>query len=318
MATETSAPCSRGRHRTLRVKTWLGAGALTLGVGAALAGAAGIAQADTGSHQSTPSASSTKADPGPKRTPGVASTKRVTAPTAKVTKSPVSTVANAKPAAGAKATAAAAPGDPQFSQTINTPFGPIKLEGSVTAPPAGESGDVEVKVVAKTPLGGARFELTGNQTFVTTPEPTSTTALTGGKLVVPPVLAFAASTAGAFIGAGITAADSLQTFLTAVNNRNIGGAFLAWAEAAPRFTNALLFGTRTIDLPLQQGGMGPDITVHIPVGGFFSPARSVTADWDAYSTTQAGVTVKLAAGDIVFAGTKFGGAAPAFFKIFGL
>ncbi len=315
MATETSSTRAGGANRTLGLKTWLGAGALTLGVGAALAGAAGVAQADTGSHQSATSASASKSDPGPKRPSGVASTKRVSAPTAKVTKSPVSTAANAKPKAAAE------PAEPQFSQTINTPFGPIKLEGSVTAPPAGQSGAIGVNVVAKTPLGGGRFTLGGTQTFEATPTPTSTTAITTGKLVVPPVLAFAASTAGAFIGAGITAADSLQTFLTAVNNRNIAGAFLAWAEAAPRFTNALLFGTRTIDLPLQQGGTGPDITVHIPVGGFFSPARSVTAEWDAYTTTESGVTVTLAAppdGKLVFAGTKFGGAAPAFFKIFGL
>lgn len=57
---------------------------------------------------------------------------------------------------------------------------------------------------------------------------------------------------------------------------------------------------------------------HIPVGGFFSPARSLSVTWDEFSTVQSGVTITLAAGDIVFAGSKFGGAAPAFLAIFGL
>lgn len=324
MATGNTTAVKRGRNRTLGVRTWLGAGALTLGVGAALAGATGIAQADTGDHHSGTSASSSKHETGPKRAAGVASSKRVSS-VANVTKSPVSAAAvsskpsgSTKPAAAGKSVTAAA--IPPINQTINTPFGPISLVANVTAPDPGDSGPVAVDVTAKTPLGGAKFSIDGDQTFTTTPTLKSTTTLTDGTLVVPPVVAFAASAAGAFVGAGLSAYDSLNTFFAAVRSRNIGGAVLAWAEAAPRFTNALLFGRQTLDLPLQSGDSGPSIVAHIPVGGFFSPARSLSVDWDDYSYTDesTGAEIALVGGSINFAGSKFGGAAPAFLKIFGL
>lgn len=312
MATGTTKTATRGRNRTLGVKTWLGAGALTVGVGAALAAGSAVAQADTGGHQASSSASSSsssKPDAGPTRSTGVASAKRVSAPVAKV--------ANSKPAAAGK-TATANVTIPPINQTIDTPFGPISFVANVTAPTPPDSGAVTIDVTAKTPLGGAKFALNGTSTFSATPTPTSTTALTDGTLEVPPAVAFAASAAGAFVGAGISAADSLQAFVSAAQSGNVVGAFVAWASAAPRFTNALLFGTSTLDLLLPTGGTGPAITAHIPVGGFFSAPRSLSVSWDEYSTTQSGVTVTLAAGDIIFAGSKFGGAAPAFLKIFGL
>ncbi|MCV7345237.1 hypothetical protein [Mycolicibacterium rhodesiae] len=320
MATASTKTVNRGRNRTLGVKTWLGAGALTLGVGAALAGATAVASADTGGHSASSSASSsssTKSDAGPKRT--VAASARTVA---KVTTAPSSAAvskpaASAKPAARSK-TATANASLPPINQTIDTPFGPISFVANVTAPTPPDSGAVAIDVTAKTPLGGAKFSIGGTSTFTATPTPTSTTALTDGTLQLPPAVAFAASAAGAFVGAGLSAADSLNTFVNAARSGNIVGAFVAWAAAAPKFTNALLFGTSTLDLPIPTGGTGPAIVAHIPVGGFFSPARSLSVTWDEFSTDQSGVTITLAAGDIVFAGSKFGGAAPAFLAIFGL
>ncbi|QEN12481.1 hypothetical protein ACRDU6_07145 [Mycolicibacterium sp. ELW1] len=318
MATASTKTVNRGRNRTLGVKTWLGAGALTLGVGAALAGATAVASADTGGHSASGSASSsssTKSDAGPKRS--VATSARTVA---KVTTAPSSAAAS-KPAAGVKPagkTASANASLPPINQTIDTPFGPISFVANVSAPTPPDSGPVAIDVTAKTPLGGAKFSIGGTSTFTTTPTPTSTTALTDGTLQLPPAVAFAASAAGAFVGAGLSAADSLKTFVAAAQSGNIAGAFVAWAAAAPKFTNALLFGTSTLDLPIPTGGTGPAIVAHIPVGGFFSPARSLSVSWDEFSTVQSGVTIKLAAGDIVFAGSKFGGAAPAFLAIFGL
>lgn len=326
MAIEHTETTEHGRTRTLGIRTWLGAGALTVGVGAALMGAAAVAQADTGHHSSagSPSSSSSKHEAGLKRTAGVASTKRVSSVSAKVDKTPVSAAAvvskpsaSAKPAVASK-TATANATLPSINQTINTPFGPISLVADITAPDPGQSGPVAVDVTAKTPVGGAKFSIGGTQTFTVGPPTISETSLTDGTLQVPPAVAFAASAAGAFVGAGLSAANSLQAFVTAAQSGNIGGAFIAWAAAAPKFTNALLFGTNTLDLPIPTGGTGPAIVAHIPVGGFFSPARSLSVSWDEYSTTQSGVTVKLDAGDIAFAGSKFGGAAPAFLAIFGL
>lgn len=322
MATTTTTTAKCRPARTLGVRTWLGAGALTLGVGAALAGATAVAQADTGGHQASNAASSSSSsDAGPKRASGVASTKRV-APVSKVNNSPVSAAASsatqAKAKAASKTALAAATDIPPINQTINTPFGPISLVATVTGPDAGQSGPIAVDVTAKTPFGGAKFALDGAATFTTTPSPKGTATFTGGTLVVPPTVAFAASVAGAFVGAGLSAADSLTAFVSAAQSGNIGGAFLAWAAAAPKVTNALLFGTKTLDLPLNSGGTGPEIVAHIPVGGFLSPARSVSVSWDDYSTTQSGVVTELVGGEIVFAGSKFGGATAAFFKIFGI
>jgi hypothetical protein len=313
MAAETTTIVTRGPNRTLGVRTWLGAGALTVGVGAALAAGSAVAQADTGGHQASNSASSsssTKSDAGPKRT--VAASARTVA---KVTSAP-SSAAVSKPSAKSKPAVAAA--IPPVNQTINTPFGPISFVANFTVPDPGQSGAVTIDVTAKTPVGGAKFSLGGTQTFVAGPPTTSTTALTDGTLQLPPAVAFAASAAGAFLGAGLSAADSLNSFVNAARSGNIAGAFVAWAAAAPKLANALLFGTNTLDLPIPTGGTGPAIVAHIPVGGFFSPARSLSVSWDQYQTTQSGVTVTLSAGDIVFAGSKFGGAAPAFLKIFGL
>ncbi|MCV7217441.1 hypothetical protein H7J51_19375 [Mycobacterium crocinum] len=321
MATASTKTVKRGRNRTLEIKTWLGAGALTLGVGAALAGATAVAQADTGHSGSgaSSSSSSSKSDAGPKRT--VATSARTVA---KVTSSPVSAAATSKPSASAKPaaasgkTATANASLPPINQTINTPFGPISFVANVTVPDPGTSGAVAIDVSAKTPLGGAKFSIGGTQTFTLGMPPTSVTSLTDGTLKVPAVVALAASTAGAFVGAGLSAADSLNTFLSDARSGNIAGAFIAWASAAPKFTNALLFGTNTLDLPIPTGGTGPDIVAHIPVGGFFSPARSLEVTWSEYTTTQSGVEITLNAGDIVFGGTKFGGAAPAFLALFGL
>ncbi len=317
MATASTKTVKRGRNRTLEIKTWLGAGALTLGVGAALAGATAVAQADTGHSGSgaSSSSSSSKSDAGPKRT--VATSARTVA---KVTSSPVSAAATSKPSASVKPASKVATANvsQQINQTIDTPFGPISFVADVSAPTPPADGAVTVDVTAKTPIGGAKFALGGTSTFTTTPTPTSTTALTDGTIEVPPAVAFIASAAGAFVGAGLSAADSLNTFLSDVRSGNVVGAFVAWASAAPNFTNALLFGMNTLDLTLPTGGTGPAIVAHIPVGGFFSPARSLRVSWDEYSTTQSGLTVELAAGDITFAGTKFGGAAPAFLALFGL
>lgn len=330
MAGKNSSIAS-GRTRTLGVRTWLGAGALALGVGAALAGAAGVAQADTGRHQPSNSASDSKPDAGPARTSAVASSKRSSASAAEVTTSPVrartvkvsttplsaSAVSKRSVTPSGALTANAVGG--QFNQTFDTPFGPISLSADLSAPDLGQSGPLSLNATATTPIGGATFSLAGNTTFTTTPLK-STNTLTGGTLAVPSTVAFAASLAGAAINAGLTASESLQSFVTAVTSGNIVGAFVAWAEAAPKFTNALLFGAQTLDLPLPLGTSGPAFVAHIPVGGLFSPLRPVSLSWDDYSVVDqtSGAEIALVGGSIDFAGSQLGGAAPAFLKIFGI
>lgn len=313
----------------LGVRTWLGAGALALGVGAALAGAAGVAQADTGRHQPSNSASDSKPDAGPASASSVASSKRASATVAQVTTTAVSargvkvsTTPLSASAALSKRSATPSSnvvsGQP-FNQTINTPFGPISLSADVSAPDLGQSGPVSLNVTATTPIGGATFALAGTTTFTASPLK-STNTLTSGTLAVPSTVAFAASVAGAVINAGLTAYDSLQTFATALGSGNILGAFGAWAEAAPRFTNALLFGGQNLDLSLPLGSPGPTFVAHIPVGGLFSSLRPVSLSWGDYSSVDptSGAEIALVGGSIDFAGSQLGGAAPAFLKIFGI
>jgi hypothetical protein len=315
MSAATIAIETRGRHRALGLKTWLGAGALTVGVGAALAAGAGAAQADTGGHASSGSNSSSNHDAGPKRT-GTATSARTVA---KVTTTPVSAAATASSSpkaqskAKANATAAQTAGT---TQTINTPFGPISVTISATLPDAGSSGPVSMDVNASTPVGGIKLALAGTSTFTASPLKQEI-AISTGTLQVPRAMAFLASGLSSAVAGGLAAYDSYTTFMSAVQSGNVGGAILAWAEAAPKFTTALLFGSNTLTLPLSSGGSGPSIEVHIPVGGLFSPLRSVSVSWDDYSYVDGttGAEIELDAADITFAGTKFGGAAATFLQL---
>ncbi|EHB55946.1 PE family protein [Mycolicibacterium rhodesiae JS60] len=316
MATATTKIVKRGPHRTLGVRTWLGAGALTLGVGAALAGATAVAQADTGGHaasSSTSSSSSSASDAGPQRKAGVASTKRM---------APVAKVANARPAAASKSAVGSAQTN-ETTQTINTPFGPITVSISATVPDLGESGPVSVDVNASTPLGRVKFGLAGNEAFTapTQQDPTAKVqfSLTEGTLVVPKPVAFLVSSAGSAVLGATSAFNSANAFFTAVQHGNIIGAARAFLEGGPKMANAVLFGQESLTLPINFG-QGEPAQVSIPFGGFFAPLRPVSVTWPGYSyvdeTTGAEVTIDPV--DVDFEGTQFGGVVGAFGQLIGL
>ncbi|MBB3605171.1 hypothetical protein FHT40_004855 [Mycolicibacterium sp. BK556] len=314
MATGTTKTVKRGPHRTLGVRTWLGAGAVTLGVGAALAGATAVAAADTGGHASSSSASSSSSDAGPKRATGVAQTKRVNAPVAKV--------ANARPAVAGKSAVASSQTN-ETTQTINTPIGPITVAISATTPDLGQSGPVDLAVNASTPLGKVKLGLAGNEVFTapTQQDPTAKVqfSLTDGTLVVPKPVAFLVSSAGSAVLGAMSAYNSANAFFTAAQHGNFLGAAQAFLEGGPKMANAILFGQESLTLPISVG-QGEPAQVSIPFGGFFAPLRPVTLTWPGYSyvdqTTGAEVTIDPV--DIEFAGTKFGGVAGALGQLIGL
>ena len=315
MATGTTKTATRGRNRTLGVRTWLGAGALTLGVGAALAGATAVAQADTGGHSS----SSSSSDAGPTHRAGVATTKRVNAPVAKVV--------SGKPAvsaAAARKTAVASLNIGPISQTIDTPFGPISVAANGTIPDIGGSGDVELAVDASTPIGQAQFSVKGTGTSALAIPPVHSTAqisLTSGKLVVPGPVAFLVSAAGWAVLGAASAYDSFTSFATAVQTGDVLGAVQAFIEGGPRMTSAVLFGEQTLTVPIPVGGGDPAL-LGIPFGGVFAPLRPVTLSWVGSSATQniggVDVDVTIDPVDITFEGTKFGGVAAALGQLIGL
>lgn len=346
-----------GRHRLLGVRTWLGAGALTVGVGAALAGAAGVAHADTADHPSAGSASTSAHNAGPsagsKRSAGTTATgsvKRVNGSSVKP--APASTTAvGASPAvararvlplptldglasSARKPAAAAAPGaavkpaaanpaaaqDQQTSQTIDTPFGPITVSISATLPDPGTSGAVSLSVQAATPIGKASIALGGNQTFTSSPAFLNEIALTEGTLHLPASAAFLVSAAGSAVIGGLSAYNSATAFFTALQGGNVGGAIQTFLAAGPKLANAVLFGQQTLTLPLAVGQTGQAAQLSIPFGGLFTPLRSVSVTFPGYSYVDqvTGVELKVDPVDIAFAGTKFGGVAPAFLQLFGL
>ncbi|WP_445167139.1 hypothetical protein ACTXG7_25495 [Mycolicibacterium sp. Dal123E01] len=316
--TATTKTAMRGRNRTLGVRTWLGAGAVTLGVGAALAGATAVAQAETSGHQapsSASSSSSSKPDTGPKRGTGVVAPKR-----------PVATVANARPAAsdtrspGSAKSAVAAVQTQNKTQTIKTPFGPITVAITSTIPDPGESGPVAMALDAATPLGGAAFALSGHETFTLAPSPKAEISLDEGKLVVPAPVALVASSAGAAVLGAMSVYNSATSFFTAVQHGNILGAAQALLEGAPKLTNAVLFGQESLTLPIDLGQGGQSAELSIPFGGVFAPLKPVTVTWAGYSYVDAstGAQVTIDPVDVNFAGTKFGGVAPALLQLFGI
>ncbi len=317
MATETTDTVKRGRNRTLGVKTWLGAGALTLGVGAALACATAVAQADTGGHQSASSASASKPDAGPKHAAGVASSKRASAP-AKANKVPVSTAAavaaptaSSKPAASSK-TARANNALPP----INTPFGPITVDISPILPDIQQPppGDIGLVGSVSTPFGGAQFGLTGQATWaLNLPDGPATMdiQITQGTLVVPRPVAFLISSTGSAVVGALSVSDSVHSFVTSLQSGNVVGAIGAFLQGAPKLTNAVLFGQRTVTIPIPLGTAG-SAQLGIPFGGIFAPLKPVTLTTTELSgTVGVGADVTVAPIAVAFEGSQFGGVARA-------
>jgi hypothetical protein len=341
----------RQRHpRLLAVSTWLGAGAVTLGVGAALAGATGVAQADTGTHHATGASSSSKSDAGPKASKkahlSAAPTAARTAGSAPVIRAAAATKSSTSPGTGAagavnalvtlsgaaseKRKAAAAPSNAAdtSTQTVQTPFGPITITSSATAPDPGTSGPIDFSAVATTPIGKANFSLGGSVVFAATQTSVSNTIqFTSGKLVVSPVMSLILSAAGSLVTGGLAVVHSGETLMAQVKSGDLLGAAATLVTAGLTFENAVLFGHQTIDLPLPLSGItdgtdatAPNIIVHIPFGGIYSavgPLRVTVPDYTATDETGT-YTVHLVGSDVAFTGTQFGGIVPAFLKTIGI
>lgn len=328
MTVDTTKPAKTGK-RALGIKTWLGAGALTLGVGAALAGATAVAQADAGDHHST--SSNSTSDSGPKRTAGVASGKRASVQATKsTTSSPVtspaaatapkrSALAGVKPAVASQ-TITSPP------QSIPTPFGPISVSVTTTIPDIGVTGDLGVAVDASTPIGNAQFSLSGSASSTANVPPALPTAqftLNHGTLVVPAPVAFLVSGAGSALVAGFSVYDSVNSFASSLQSGNVLGAVQAFIEGGPRLTNALLFGQRTFSLPVPLGaGTADPALLNITFGGLFAPLQPVTLTWAGETGVQniGGVDVNATFNpiNVAFDGTRFGGVAASFGQLIGL
>jgi hypothetical protein len=323
----------RPRRRVLAVSTWLGAGAITIGVGAALAGASGVAQADTGDHHVAGSTSTGKAEArttaGPKvaarshpsKITEVASTKR-----ALTTALPLRAAVAKKPSAGpalVNVGGLSTATTNSNTQTISTPFGPIKITSTTTAPDAGTSGPVRISLVATTPVGKANFSLNGSSTFVLGPPATDTVKFTDGKFVVPGPVSFLLDAAGPVVIAANSLLHTGNAFTTALSNGNPIGAAVALLSAGVNLGNAVLFGHTTISLPLGSptgDPSEPSIQVHIPFGGLFAPLRplSVTVPGYTYSDSGGLFTGVVEASNFSFQGTQLGGIFPGFLRSFGI
>lgn len=326
----SSRTAGRGGRRTLGVRTWLGAGALAVGVGAAIAGASGVAHADSGDHAPSSSSASkhqSATSAGPKRgtaNAAAASTNRTGARSVKMAAASDDSVklaaATSRPGLASAARLAApsptaAPTN-DTTQTVDTPFGPITVVTSASGPELGTSGPLSLNLTAGTPIGDLAFSVAGAQTF--TPSPLrNEVAFTGGTLVASPQVAFLGSAASAILAGGLAASDSAGALFAALQSNNVGGALLAFPTVGAQFMSGLLFGDQTLTLPYEIPGTGNVVELHLPAVGIFGAARSISATVPAYSYVDAGsgAEFKLDAADIEFVGTKFGGT---FWNTFGL
>jgi hypothetical protein len=303
-----------GQRRMPAVRTWLGAGVLAAGMGVAVVG---VAQADTGGHSAAGSASATKTDAGPS-----VGTKRAAAASHKT--------------AGASATAAARPSRAavkpaatilppttitrEGGASVNTPVGPITVSVKATLPLPFTEGPLALSLKANTPIGNVQGSLAGSQTVTPGLPPINTLTFDQGNLVVPSQMAFLVSSLGPALTAQASLSHSASSFAAAAQRGDVGGALMAFLSAAPNLANAVLFGRATFTLPLVSAinGEAQSVELHIPVGGWFAPLAPVSVSWTDYTyVDQSGLTYKVNGGEFEFTGTKFGGAVPAFFKLFG-
>jgi hypothetical protein len=307
-----------GERRVPAVRTWLGAGVLAAGMGVAVVGAAGLAQADTGGQAASGSASSSsssKPATGPKRSTGVASTKRLAAPITKASSKPAS--ASSNPAASILPPTTITR---EGGASVNTPVGPIAVSVKATLPLPFTEGPLALNLKANTPIGNVAGSLAGSQTVTPGLPPINTLTFDQGTLVLPVQAAFLVSAMGPAVTAGASLSHSASTFAAAAQRGDVGGALLAVLTAAPDLANAVMFGRGTFTLPLVSSinGDAQSVQLHIPVGGWFAPLSPASVSWTDYTyVDQSGLTYKVNGGEIEFTGTKFGGAVPAFFKLFG-
>lgn len=313
-------------HRLLGVRTWLGVGAVTVGVGAALAASSAIAQADTGDQHSASARSASKHDATPSAGPtkgsgvgsGVVAGAAGSVPASVSTKAPAAaglrTSPTPKRVAAATRTASKVV---STSKSFDTPFGPITVDVTTDIPDAG--GPLSISGQATTPLGKAKVALTGQHTLTTSPSIKSEIAVTGGTLEVPAPIAFLVSAVGSVVTGGLAVYDNATAFVTALQSGHLLSAAKSFFSAAPGFLGAVLFGQRDVTVPLQLG-LGPAAILSIPFGGLFAPLKPVTLSYAGYSflDEQSGAEVKIDPVDVEFAGTQFGGAGRAFLKLFGI
>jgi hypothetical protein len=300
------------------VKVWLGAGALAVGVGAAVAGASGVASADTGDHHAPGSASATKheaaSSAGPKRSAtnaAPASSKHAKAQAVKVKADTADKPGPLqKAAASPLAAVSTAAQTNENTQTVDTPFGPITLATTAVAPDPGTSGPLSLDVHASTPIGDVEFSVAGSQTFTTSPL-VNEVAFTSGTFVAPPPVALLAGAAGSVIAGGLAAYGSVTSFATALQNGDLVGALFSYSTIGVQFIGGFLFGDQTLTLPFEIPETGQTVELHVPVSGIFGPVRSISATVPGYSYVDetTGLTVKLDATDFEFVGTKIGGSA---------
>ena len=306
----------------------MGVGAVTVGVGAALAASSAIAQADTGDQHSASARSASKHDATPSAGPkkgsragsGVIANGAGSVPASVSAKAPAAaalrTTPTPKRVAAANRTASKVV---STSKTIDTPFGSITVDVTADIPDFTTTAPVSLTGQAATPLGKAKVSLAGHQTYTSTPSMKSEIAVTGGTLEVPAPIAFLVSAVGSAVTGGLAVYDNATAFVTALQSGHLLSAAKSFFSAAPGFLGAFLFGQRDVTVPLDLG-LGSPATLSIPFGGLFAPLRSVTLSYAGYSVTDPGSGAQFTIDpvDVEFAGTQFGGAGRAFLQMFGI
>jgi hypothetical protein len=312
-----------GQFRIPAGRTWLGAGVLAVGIGAAATAGCAVAQADTGNHSASSSASASKSDAKPsagsKRAASAAATTKQAASQSASPSAARSSVASAKPAV-ANAILPPLTITRSGGASVNTPVGPITVKVGATLPVPFTEGPLAIALKAITPFGNGSGSVSGTQTVTPGLPPINTLTLDQGTLVLPKQTAFLVSALGPAVVGGNSLSLSASTFAAAVQRGDVVGALTAALTAAPNFANAVMFGRGTYTLPLVSAinNDAQSVELHIPVGGWFAPLAPASLSFTDFTyVDESGLTYKVNGGEIEFTGTEFGGAVQAFAKMFG-
>ena len=304
-------------------RTWLAAGVLAVGLGAAATAGSAVAAADTGGPSAASSSSAGKSDAKPsagsKRTQTVSATSPRGGSQSGSPTAARSSVGSAKPAA-ANAILPPLTITRSGGASVNTPVGPISVAVNATLPVPFTEGPLAINLEAKTPFGNGKGSVAGTQSVTPGLPPINTLTLNQGTLVLPKQTAFLISAMGPAVVGGNSLSLSARTFAAAAQRGDVIGALRAVLSAAPNFANAVMFGRGTYTLPLISSinDDAQSVELHVPVGGWFAPLAPASVSFTDYTyVDQSGLTYKVNGGEIEFTGTQFGGAVAAFGKLFG-
>jgi hypothetical protein len=142
-----------------------------------------------------------------------------------------------------------------------------------------------------------------------------------GESLVPAAVPFLAALAGPYVTGAASLAGSSTAFVSLANSGHPLAAIGDHLFAPFNFTDAVLFGHRTVTVPfLPVGGSGgASLVVHIPSSGVFASLEPISTTWPQYDyhDPNAATTTTILGSEFSYPGAQFGGIVPELLSAFG-